>query len=260
MGLGAVTILLVGLARRLRNRTDELDQLKKQVLEWNRRLEDQVTDRTKILEIMNGRLQETYLETVTALVEVFSAKDPYLYNHAHNVALYAKAIAEELGFSPERIERLIQGCKLHDLGKIAIPDSILSKQGPLTPEEFEVIKEHPTRGARILEPLTFLKDVTEMVEQEHERWDGSGYPRGLKGEQIRLEARLIAVADTLDAMTSDRPYRKRLGLEEACAELKRCSGTQFESRVVEACLRAVAEGRLKTAAGKADSPSESSGH
>lgn len=232
------------LSRRLRNRTEELDELKHQVLEWNRRLEEKVAERTRALEGIHSKLQETYLETVTALVETVTAKDTYLSKHSHNVALYAKVISEEMGFSPERIHRLLQGCKLHDLGKIAIPDSILLKPGPLTLEEFEIIKQHPYWGARILEPLTFMKDVTEMVHQEHERWDGTGYPRGLKGDQIRLEARVIAVADTLDAMTSDRPYRKRLSMEAAYAELKRCSSSQFDPVVVEATLRAVSEGKL----------------
>ena len=231
-------------SRQLRNRTEELDELKHQVLEWNRRLEEKVAERTRALETIHSKLQETYLETVTALVETVTAKDTYLSKHSHNVALYAKVIAEEFGLSPERIHRLLQGCKLHDLGKIAIPDSILLKPGPLTLEEFEIIKQHPYWGARILEPLTFMKDVTEMVHQEHERWDGTGYPRGLKGDEIRLEARIIAVADTLDAMTSDRPYRKRLSMEAACAELKRCSDSQFDPRVVEAALRAVKEGKL----------------
>lgn len=232
------------LSRRLRNRTEELDELKHQVLEWNRRLEEKVAQRTRTLETIHSKLQETYLETVTALVEAVTAKDTYLSKHSHNVALYAKVVAEELRFSPERIHRLLQGCKLHDLGKIAIPDSILLKPGPLTMEEFEIVKQHPDWGARILEPLTFMKDVTEMVHQEHERWDGTGYPQGLQGDQIRLEARVIAVADTLDAMTSDRPYRKRLSMEAACAELKRCSGSQFDPAVVEAALRAADGGKL----------------
>ncbi len=232
------------LSVRLRNRTEELDELKRQVLEWNRRLEEKVSQRTRTLETIHGKLQETYLETVTALVEAVTAKDTYLSKHSHNVALYAKVVAEELHFSPERIHRLLQGCKLHDLGKIAIPDSILLKPGPLTMEEFEIVKQHPDWGARILEPLTFMKDVTEMVHQEHERWDGTGYPQGLQGDQIRLEARVIAVADTLDAMTSDRPYRKHLSMEAACAELKRCSGSQFDPAVVEAALRAADGGKL----------------
>jgi len=232
------------LSRRLRDRTEELEELKQQFLEWNRKLEEKVAQRTQALESTHGRLEETYVETVTALIEAATAKDQYLSTHSHNVAAYAKAIAEEVGLSQERIHRLVQGCRLHDLGKIAIPDSILLKAGPLTLEEFEIVKQHPRWGARILEPLTFMRDVTEMVFEEHERWDGTGYPQGLKGAQIRLEARIIAVADTLDAMTSDRPYRRSVSLETACEELERCSGTQFDPTVVEACLKAVKEGAL----------------
>jgi len=231
-------------ARRLQGRTGELEELKSQVLEWNRRLEQNVSNRTKDLELVHRRLQETYLETVTSLVEALAAKDTYLFGHSHSVAIYAQAIGEELGFSKERVTRLAHGCELHDLGKIAVPDTILMKPGPLNKEEFEIVKQHPIWGARILEPLTFMKDIAEMVRQEHERWDGTGYPQGLKGEKIRLEARIIAVADALDAMISDRPYRQNIGLEKAAVELRRCSGTQFDSVVVQACLRAIESGKI----------------
>ena len=240
---GAILYIRI-ISDRAQDRTDEMEELKEQVLEWNRRLEEKVTERTQDLELAHRRLQENYLETVTALVEALTAKDTYLFSHSHNVAVYAKAIAEELKLSKERIDRLLHGCELHDLGKIAVPDTILMKPGPLTREEFEVVKQHPVWGARILGPLSFMKDINDMVHEEHERWDGTGYPRGLKGEQIRLEARIISVADALDAMVSDRPYRQRLSLDQAAQELDRCAGTQFDSRVVEACLRAIEAGKL----------------
>ena len=242
----ATAALAVGVvsSRQARNRLDELEQLKGQMLEWNRRLESKVSERTQDLELAHRRLQETYLETVTSLVEALTAKDTYLFGHSHSVATYARAIGEEMGFSRDRLDRLSQGCELHDVGKIAVPDTILMKPGPLNKEEFEIVKQHPLWGARILEPLTFMKDIGEMVHQEHERWDGTGYPQGLKGEQIRLEARVIAVADALDAMISDRPYRQSIGLERASHELKRCAGTQFDIIVVEACLRAIQTGRI----------------
>ena len=244
--VAALVAVVYGLlcSRRASHREEELEQLKAQMLEWNRRLENKVTERSADLETVHRRLQETYLETVTCLMEALSAKDTYLFGHSHSVALYARAIGEELGFSKERLDRLVQGCELHDLGKIAVPDTILMKPGPLNKEEFEIVKQHPVWGARILEPLTFMKDINEMVHQEHERWDGTGYPQGLKGEQIRLEARVIAVGDALDAMISDRPYRQSIGLERAAQELKRCAGTQFDSIVVEACLRAIKNGRI----------------
>lgn len=232
------------LQRRLTDKADQLEQLKMQLLEWNRKLEERVTDRTRDLEISQGQLEQSYLETVTSLLEAMSAKDTYLYGHSHSVASYASSIAKELGFSGERIRRLVYGCELHDLGKIAVPDSILMKAGPLTKEEFEIIKTHPTWGARILHPITSMKDITEMVHQEHERWDGTGYPQGLKGNRIRLEARIIAVADALDAMISRRPYRQSVTIQKASEELSRCAGSHFDPDVVDACLRAIQTGRL----------------
>lgn len=238
-GFLAAAFAAVLLSKRLTHRGEELEELKSQILSWNRQLEEKVLDRTGQLEDSHRQLQSTYLETVTSLIEAMSAKDTYLFGHSHNVTVYAKAIAEQYGLSHERISRLLQGCELHDLGKIAIPDSILMKKGPLTPEEFEIIKQHPLWGAKILEPLTFMKDIMEMVHQEHERWDGTGYPDGLRGEEIRLEARIIAVADALDAMTSERPYRKQITLEEAAQEIERCSGTQFDPKIVEVFLQTV---------------------
>ena len=242
----AAAALAVGLfsSRQARNRLNELEQLKGQMLEWNRQLESRVLERTLALEEVYRQLQNTYLETVTSLVEALSAKDTYLFGHSHNVATYARAIGAEMGFSRNRLDRLVQGCELHDVGKIAVPDTILMKPGPLNKEEFEIVKQHPLWGARILKPLTFMKDIGEMVHQEHERWDGTGYPQGLKGEQIRLEARVIAVADALDAMISDRPYRQSVGLARASQELRRCAGTQFDTIVVDACLRAIQTGKI----------------
>lgn len=239
VGLVALLAYVWILRRLLRHCTKAREELKAQVLEWNRRLEERVGQRASELEAVAHQLQNAYLETVTALVEAMAAKDTYLRVHSHRVAQFAKGIAEEMGLSKERIRRLVQGCELHDLGKIAVPDQILTKPRSLTPEEYEIVKQHPVWGARILGPLTFLKDITDMVHQEHERWDGNGYPQGLKGEQILLEARIIAVADALDAMTSGRPYRSRLPLQEAAEELQRCAGTQFDSQVVEAALKAI---------------------
>lgn len=249
LGLLAATLAGGGfylwtLTGRLRDRARELEELKGQMLEWNRRLETSVSRSTGELEVAQRRVEEAYIQTVTALVEAMTAKDKYLFNHSHNVAHFARVIAEEMRLSKNRINRLVHGCELHDLGKIAIPDSILLKNGPLTQEEYEVVKEHPLWGARILEPLTFMRDILEMVHQEHERWDGTGYPQGLKGEQIRLEARIIAVGDALDAMVSDRPYRTGVDMEKACREIRRCAGTQFDPKVAEAALQACEEGRL----------------
>ncbi|MCM8794980.1 MAG: HD-GYP domain-containing protein [Candidatus Omnitrophica bacterium] len=232
------------LSKQLQNRELEVTELKSQMLEWSKRLEEKVAETSKRLETATNHLNEADINIVTSLVEATVAKDYYLSSHCHNVAVYAKAVAREMGLPMEKIDRLVQGCKLHDLGKIAVPDQLLLKPGPLTPEEFEIVKQHVTWGARILAPLPSLKDVYETVLQEHERWDGKGYPNGLKANEILLEARIVAVADALDAMLSDRPYRKHITVEQAAEELKRCAGTQFDPQIVEACAKAMAKKKL----------------
>lgn len=253
MCLGVVAVLLVlglvaGYLAALRRRhSEQLARMQLRLEEWNRDLELRVEEKTQSLRAMHEQLQQAYYGTVKAFMQALEAKDPYTRHHSHAVAVYAHLIGEDLGFSGERLVRLEQGCQLHDIGKIAIPDHILLKPGPLTKQEFEIVKQHPAWGARILEPLTFMKDVTEMVLQEHERWDGRGYPAGLKGEAIRLEARIISVADAWDAMTSARPYRAPMPLESAVEELRRGAGTQFDPVVVEAFLRVIQAGKLPAA-------------
>ncbi len=245
----AVAWIVSLLTERLKNREAELEQLKSQIIDWNSHVEKKVVDRTHMLHETHKQMEATCVQVVTSLVEASTAKYYYLSTHAHNVAVYAKAIARELSFPPAQMEALIQGCKLHDLGKIGVPDAILRKTDPLTAEEIEIVKQHPIWGARILEPIASLKKVTQMVLQEHERWDGRGYPQGLKGEGILLEARIISVADALDAMISDRPYRDPISIELACDELKRSSGTQFDPKVIDACVKAVKEKNLIAATG-----------
>ncbi len=250
-GFGVVLVvvtlgLMAGYLATLRRlHSERLTQLQLRLQEWNRDLELHVEEKTRNLRTMHEQLQQAYLGTVRAFMQALGAKDPYTRGHSHAVATYAKLIAEELGIEGERLERLIQGCELHDIGKIAVPDHILLKPGPLTKEEYEIVKQHPTWGARILGPLTFMKDVTEIVRQEHERWDGRGYPAALKGEEICLEARIVAVADAWDAMRSRRPYRAPMALEAAVGELTHGAGTQFDPIIVEAFLRAIEKGRLR---------------
>jgi len=239
LGFGAGRLV----ARRRRDRECPV-QTSPRLEEGNRDLEQRVEAETQSLRAMHEQLQQAYLGTVTAFIQALAAKDAYTQGHSHAVATYAKLIAEALGITGSQLQRLIQGCELHDIGKIAVPDRILLKPGPLTKEEFEVVKQHPVWGARILEPLTFMKDVTEIIRQEHERWDGRGYPAGLKGEGICLEARIVSVADAWDAMTSHRPYRAPMSREAAIAELRRGAGTQFDPFVVDAFLRVLERGQL----------------
>ena len=179
-------------------------------------------------------LNEMYLCTVAALISALDAKDHYTKTHSDNVARYALAIALSMGLDEEALEDMRLACELHDLGKIGVHDYILTKPGKLNPEE---IKKHSSKSAEILKPLTFLGNIIKLIEQHHERYDGKGYPHGFKGEDIELGARIIAVADSYDAMTTQRPYKKVLSREEAMGELAKNSGTQFDPMIVDVFLK-----------------------
>jgi putative nucleotidyltransferase with HDIG domain len=167
------------------------------------------------------------------------AKDAYTRGHSERVGVYASKLGRELGLPRELIERIYISGLLHDVGKIGVPDAIITKPDRLTPEEYEEIKRHPEIGARILQPVAFLADVVPCVRHHHEWYDGSsaGYPARLVGDQIPLPSRIILVSDTVEAMTSDRPYRRGLPLEQVLSELHRYSGTQFDPNCVAAMLR-----------------------
>jgi putative nucleotidyltransferase with HDIG domain len=182
-------------------------------------------------------LKDTFFNVVFALANTIEKRDPYTGGHTRRVMTYSLAIGEELGLSPEELEVLKLSAILHDIGKIGIRDAILLKQSRLTDEEYEIIKKHTIYGEEILKHIKQMEKVIPGVKYPHERFDGRGYPEGLKGEEIPFFARIIAVADTFDAMVTDRPYRKGLSVEEAVNEIKRCSGTQFDPKVVEAFLR-----------------------
>jgi len=177
-------------------------------------------------------LQNTFRQTIQGFARAVEANDRYTHGHSDRVANYARIIAEGLGLEKEHVERIYSAALMHDIGKIGIPLDALKKPQKLTREEYEIFKQHPDLGRRILEPISFLKDIVPAVYHHHEQYDGSGYPLGLKGEEIPIEARILAVADTYDAMTSDRPYRAALSHEIATAELRRCAGTQFDPRIV----------------------------
>lgn len=197
-------------------------------------------------------LQESFVSTVRALAQAVDAKDSYTAGHSTRVTDYSVIIADELGLGPDDLRRVRLAGLLHDVGKIGIRDSVLGKAGPLDDEEFAIMKSHPSVGAHILEPVNQLAEVVPGVLHHHERYDGRGYPHGLKGDEIPLMGRIIGVADAFDAMTSDRVYRPRLSDEVAIGELKKHSGTQFDSRMVKAFLAAFDKGLIVTEPSKFD--------
>lgn len=180
-------------------------------------------------------------ETIYAFAEAIGARDQYTMGHSEKVAEYARLIAERMGLSEQEIDLVYLCGIVHDIGKIGVPENILNKPGPLSPEEFGTMRFHPVRGADILAHISWLNDVVPVIESHHERYDGRGYPRGLRGEEIPLLSRILAVADAFDAMTSDRSYRKALPLRKAISELKNNAGTQFDPLVVQVFLQIMGE-------------------
>jgi len=178
-------------------------------------------------------LRQSFLDTIEALIQAIEAKDPYTSGHSRMVTKYSLEIAKYLELSPKQVE-MIKFCGLlHDIGKIGIKDTLLNKPSTLSREEYEVIKKHPVIGKKIIEKVEFLKEGLPLIYHHHERYDGKGYPDGLKGEEIPLLARILSVADAFDAMVSNRPYRKALSVEEAIGELKKNAGTQFDPLIVQ---------------------------
>jgi putative nucleotidyltransferase with HDIG domain len=194
-----------------------------------------------------NELQETYLATIKAFVNTIEAKDPYTRGHTERVAEYATAIAEGMGLSPEEVETIRFGAILHDIGKLGVYEQILWKPTALDEDEWKIVKSHPETGASILGGIRFLEKAIDIVRHHHERLDGKGYPDGLKDNQLSLNARIACVADSFDAMTSDRPYRDALPVEEAIAQMEKKSGTQFDPRVTQAFARLLREGNVKIA-------------
>ena len=176
-------------------------------------------------ERLRGELRTSYVATVTMLSDAIAAKDPFVGGHSEEVSAYVSAVAERLGIDQRRREELLFGSLLHDLGKIGISERILLKPAGLTVEERAIVELHPRIGYKLVSRIPRLETIALAVLHHHERWDGTGYPGRLKGEQIPLEARIIGVADAFSAMTADRPYSRRRPLEEACAEIERCAGT-----------------------------------
>ncbi|MBI2371233.1 MAG: GAF domain-containing protein [Deltaproteobacteria bacterium] len=188
------------------------------------------------LETAHRELQESYQTTLDAMVAALDAREHETQNHSQRVARLTLHLARHVGVPVEHEMEIFRGALLHDVGKIGVPDAILLKPGPLTPEELVVMRTHPDLGYQMLKGIKFLSMAREIVWSHQEKYDGTGYPRSLRGEEIPLGARIFAVADTLDAMTHDRPYRKALSYAAARAEMIKCSGTQFDPKAVEAFL------------------------
>jgi len=191
---------------------------------------EQLVDRRTV------ELQESYESTLQALVTALDFRDNETQGHSYRVVEYAVCVAERMGIEEPDLTWIRRGAILHDVGKIGVPDSILRKPGKLDAAEWQEMKKHPEMGYRVLEHIRFLRPALDIVLCHQERYDGSGYPRGLRGEAIPLGARIFAVVDTFDAMTSDRPYRTALSIQTARKEIEEHSGTQFDPRIAEAFL------------------------
>ncbi|CUU35941.1 MAG: response regulator [Fimbriimonadales bacterium] len=185
---------------------------------------------------LEKEVQSAYRATMEALLAALDTRDTETEGHSERVAAYTMAIAHRLKIDESELPHIERGALLHDIGKIGVPDAILYKPGPLTPEEWEIMKKHPEIGYRMCMKIEMLRPAAPIVLHHHERWDGKGYPYGLVGEEIPLGARIFAIADTLDAMTSDRPYRKALSFAQAREEIARHAGTQFDPDLVKVFL------------------------
>ncbi len=222
--------------RRAVDRALERRQLLVENRYYQEELEKKVRERTFELNGALHEVEESYKITLEALVTALDAREHETQAHSLRVREYTLTLAGQLGLAGEGLIQLGRGALLHDVGKIGVPDSILLKPGTLTPDEWIEMRKHPRIGFEILQNIKFLSPAAEIVLCHQERWDGGGYSSGLAGKDIPLGARVFAVADTLDAMTSDRPYRKAMTFEMAIAEIRRCCATQFDPIVVEAFL------------------------
>src|SRR4030043_358543 len=215
----------------------ESRRLEEEIEAYHNRMEELVEERTAKLQQAYRTLKKSHLDSVKVLAEAIDAKDPYTRGHSDRVKRMSLAIAKKMGFSEERLENLEYGALLHDIGKIGIKDEVLQKQAPLSSEEYQYIQEHPLIGVKIIEGVEFFKDKIPMIRHHHEHYDGNGYPDGLAGEAIPLEARIISLPDAFDAMTSTRPHRNIMPLQNVLAELEKFKGKQFDPQVLEIFIR-----------------------
>lgn len=194
----------------------------------------------RLIKEYQDNLHSAYVQTINTLRTVVESRDSDTRGHSDRVSALAGAIAAEIGMSEDQVERIRLAGLFHDIGKVGVRDSILLKQGPLTAEEFEQIKKHPVEGVSIMGEFTPFQDLLPFIQQHHERLDGTGYPEGLAGNQISIGARVISVADSFDAMISNRAYRKGLGFERTMAEIDRCAGSQFDPQIVNGLKNLIA--------------------
>ncbi len=210
-----------------------------QYINKTRTMVSQLREQNSELEENSNRITALNEEILLSLAKVIDMRDSYTMGHSNAVSEYATQIAEQLDLSVERVDLIRTGALLHDIGKIGIPDSILFKPGPLTDVEFEFIKQHPVRGAELVRTNNCLREMVPLIRHHHERFDGQGYPDGLQGHEIPLEARILCVADSVQAMESDRSYRKALSRHEIISEIKENAGTQFDPIIVKAFLKVI---------------------
>jgi response regulator RpfG family c-di-GMP phosphodiesterase len=214
----------------------EMKNLDQEVESYHKNLERLVEERTSEIRQALSVVKKSHLDSVMVLAGAIDAKDPYTRGHSDRVRRMSVRIGMKLGFDEKRLESLVFGALLHDIGKIGIKDEVLQKQGNLNSKEYQYIQEHPLIGVRIVEGIDFFKDKIPMIRNHHEHFDGSGYPDGLVGEAIPLEARTVAVPDAFDAMTSSRPHHGAMPLEEALSEMERGKGKQFDPKILEIFL------------------------
>ncbi len=217
-------------------RAIEHGRLRKQNTIYRQNLEAIVSARTGRLRSTMQDLERSYDITLEAMGDALDLRDQETEGHSKRVTAYAIMLAQAMGLESEELRIIARGAFLHDIGKIATPDNILLKPGRLTPDEMDIMKQHCERGYQMVRKIPFLREAAEIVYAHQEQYDGNGYPRGLRGEEIPLGARIFAIADTLDAMTSDRPYRKGTSFAAAKEEIVRCAGSQFDPQIVELFL------------------------
>jgi putative nucleotidyltransferase with HDIG domain len=224
-------VVLASLTRALHKR-----QLEREVESYRLHLEEMVDERTRQLRAALLQLEQSYESTLQVLGAAIDLRDHETAGHSQRVCHYAIEIARAARCSEKQLQTLAKGAYLHDIGKLGVPDGILRKPGSLDAEEWKVMQQHVQIGYELVKGIPFLADAAQVVHAHHERFDGNGYPRGLRGEEIPLIARVFALADTLDAITSDRPYRRAASFAWGRETIRECSGSQFDPRVVEAFL------------------------